>query len=72
MKEDTKKLFRELGYYSSLSFSIALAVLIGLGIGYWLDTRFNTSPWLTLIFLGFGVIAGFRNIYLAVKRSRRL
>jgi ATP synthase protein I len=72
MKEDTKKLFRELGYYSSLSFSIALAVLIGLGIGYWLDTRFNTSPWLTLIFLGFGVIAGFRNIYLAVKRSQRL
>ncbi len=73
MKEDTKKLFRELGYYSSLSFSIAIAMLIGLGIGYWLDTRvFNTSPWLTLIFLGFGVIAGFRNIYLAVKRSQRL
>ena len=72
MKEDTKKLFRELCYYSSLSFSIALAMVIGLGIGYWLDTRFNTSPWLTLIFLGLGVIAGFRNIYLAMKRSREL
>lgn len=73
MKEDTKKLFRELWYYSSLSFSIALAMVMGLGIGYWLDTRvFNTSPWLTLIFLGLGVIAGFRNIYLAMKRSREL
>ncbi|MEE9401976.1 MAG: AtpZ/AtpI family protein [Desulfobacteria bacterium] len=73
MEKDTKKLFRELWYYSSLSFSIALAMLIGLGIGYWLDTRiFHTSPWLTLIFLGLGVIAGFRNIYLAVQRSREL
>jgi ATP synthase protein I len=73
MEKDTKKLFRELWYYSSLSFSIALAMLIGLGIGYWLDNRiFHTSPWLTLVFLGLGVIAGFRNIYLAVKRSREL
>jgi ATP synthase protein I len=73
MKEETKKLFRELWYYSSLSFSIALSIVIGLGIGYWLDTRiFHTSPWLTLIFLGFGVVAGFRNIYLAVQKSRKL
>ena len=72
MKKETKKLFRELWYYSSLSFSIALAIVIGLGIGYWLDGRYNTSPWFTLIFLGLGVIAGFRNIYLAMKKSQRL
>jgi ATP synthase protein I len=73
MKDETKKLFRDLWYYSSLSFSIALSVIIGLGIGYWLDTRvFHTSPWFTLIFLGLGVIAGFRNIYLAMQKSRKL
>jgi ATP synthase protein I len=73
MKEETKKLFKELWYYSSLSFSIALAIVIGLAIGYWLDTRvFDTSPWFTLIFLVLGIIAGFRNIYLAMKRSRSL
>ena len=72
MKNETKKLFKELWYYSSLSFSIALSIVIGLGIGYWLDKRFDTSPWFTLIFLGFGVIAGFRNIYLAMKKSRKL
>jgi ATP synthase protein I len=72
MKDETKKLFRDLWYYSSLSFSIALSIVIGLGIGYWLDTRiFHTSPWFTLIFLGLGVIAGFRNIYLAVQKSRK-
>jgi ATP synthase protein I len=72
MQKETKKLFRELWFYSSLSFSIALSIVIGLGIGYWLDTKFETSPWLTLIFLGLGVIAGFRNIYLALQRARRL
>jgi len=72
MKKETKKLFRELWYYSSLSFSIALAIVIGLAIGYWLDTRYDTSPLLTLVFLGLGIIAGFRNIYLAMKKSQRL
>jgi ATP synthase protein I len=71
MKDETKKLFRDLWYYSSLSFSIALSIMIGLGIGYWLDARvFHSSPWFTLIFLGLGVVAGFRNIYLAMKKSR--
>jgi ATP synthase protein I len=72
MKKETKKQFRELWYYSSLSFSIAIAILIGLAIGFWLDTRYDTSPWFTLIFLGLGIIAGFRNIYLAIEKSRRL
>lgn len=72
MKKETKKLFRDLWYYSSLSFSIALAIVIGLAIGYWLDARYDTSPWCTLIFLGLGIIAGFRNIYLAMKKSQRL
>ncbi len=72
MEKETKKLFRELWYYSSLSFSIALAIVIGLAIGLWLDTRYDTSPWFTLIFLGLGIIAGFRNIYLAIEKSRRL
>lgn len=72
MKKETKKQFRELWYYSSLSFSIALAIVIGLAIGYWLDTRYDTSPLLTLVFLALGIIAGFRNIYLAMKKSQRL
>jgi len=70
MKEDTKKLFKQLWYYSSLSFSIALSIVIGLAIGVWLDKRYDTSPVWTLIFLVLGVIAGFRNIYLAMQKAR--
>jgi ATP synthase protein I len=62
----------ELAYFSSLGISVALAIFIGLGIGVWLDRKLDTSPWLTLIFLAFGIIAGFRNIALVIKRARKL
>ena len=71
MKRETRRYFRELAYYSSLGFQIALSIFIGLAIGVYLDRRFDTQPWLTLIFLGFGIAAGFRNIALAIKKSRK-
>ena len=72
MKKETYRSIRELAYYSSLGLSVALSIFIGLGIGVWMDGKFDTSPWLTLIFLGFGIAAAFRNIGLAVKKSRNL
>jgi ATP synthase protein I len=72
MNRETRRAFKELAYFSSLGISVALAIFIGLGIGVWLDRKFDTSPWLTLIFLGFGIIAGYRNIALVIKRARKL
>lgn len=72
MKKETRTWIRELAYFSSLGFSVSLAIFIGLGIGVYLDRRFDTSPWLTLVFLGFGIAAGYRNIGLAIKKSRNL
>ena len=72
MKKETRVWIRELAYYSSLGFSVSLAIFIGLGIGVYLDRRFDTSPWLSLVFLGFGIAAGYRNIGLAITKSRNL
>jgi ATP synthase protein I len=72
MKRETRRAYKDLAYFSSLGISVALAVFIGLGIGVWLDRKFDTSPWLTLIFLVIGIIAGFRNIALVIKRARKL
>jgi len=72
MDRETRRAFKDLAYYSSLGISVALAIFIGLGVGVWLDRKFDTSPWLTLIFLVFGIIAGFRNIALVIKRARKL
>jgi ATP synthase protein I len=72
MKKETRTWIRDLAYYSSLGFSVSLSIFIGLGIGVYLDRRLDTSPWLTLVFLGFGIAAGYRNIGLAIKKSRKL
>jgi ATP synthase protein I len=72
MNREKRRWIRELAYFSSLGFSVALAIFIGLAIGVYLDRRFNTTPWFTLIFLGLGIVAGYRNIGLAIKKSRKL
>lgn len=54
--------------YSAAGLELGLAVLLGLFLGQWLDKRFDTSPWLLLVCLIFGSIAGFRSLYRIVKR----
>jgi len=62
---------RELAYYSSLGFSVALSIFIGLAVGIYLDRRFATAPWCTRIFLVLGIIAGFRNIAIVIRKTRK-
>ena len=72
MEEETRRSLRELAYFSSIGLSVALSIFIGLAIGLWLDRKFGTSPWLMFTGLGMGIVAGYRNIGLAIKRSRKL
>jgi len=71
MKRESLRYLREIAYYSSIGFSVALSIVIGLAIGVYLDRKLETNPWLTLIFLGMGIAAGYRNIGLAIKKARR-
>jgi len=70
MEKETKQIFKDLAYYSSLGFSIALSIFIGLFIGLVLDRTFGTAPWLMFVFLGMGIVAGFRNIIRAMNKSK--
>ena len=72
MKKETRHYIKELAFFSTLGLSVALSIFIGLAIGVYLDRRWDTSPWLTLIFMGLGIAAGFKNIGLAIKKSRNL
>jgi len=51
--------------------------LIGLAMGYYLDKwllesyEINSSPWGLLIFLGLGIVSGFRNVYILTDRELR-
>ena len=71
MDKETGKRIRELGYFASLGMSVAFAIVIGLGIGYWLDKKFGTQPVLLLVGLAFGIAAGFSNIYRAGQKGKK-
>ncbi|MDF1590823.1 MAG: AtpZ/AtpI family protein [Desulfobacterales bacterium] len=72
MQRETRRYIRDLAYFGSLGFQIALPIVICYFIGNYLDEKvFHSSPWAALIFLVLGIAAGFRNIALAIKKIRK-
>jgi ATP synthase protein I len=73
MSESRKEMMKLLADFSTIGMSFAFSIFIGLGIGYYLDSKVfdgKTEPWLTLIFLGFGVAAAFLNLYrMAIRKD---
>ena len=67
MQEDRKKLYKRAMRYSAVGLEMGFSVAIGVAIGYGLDRYFHTGPWLTLIFLILGVVAGFRGLFSLMK-----
>jgi ATP synthase protein I len=68
MDRNKSDLFRTLGVVSSMGISFVLAIVIGVFIGLKLDKWLGTAPWFFFIFLLFGIVAGFRNLYIITKR----
>jgi len=61
------RLFYDLLKYSSLGLEMGAAVIIGLLFGVFLDRKFGTDPWLTLLFLGLGFAAAVRALIRAAR-----
>ncbi len=57
--------------YSALGLEMGVATLVGYGIGWWLDSKFGTEPYLTIIMLLFGIAAGFLSLIKAAKEINR-
>lgn len=66
-KEESDHSF--LRYFSliSIPFLLVVAPLCGYFLGYWLDWQFNTDPYLTFLFLFFGIVAAIREVYRMIK-----
>ena len=69
---DLKEAVWVLAVGSQIGLSIALPVIIGLAVGYSIDTRLGTLPWitllLTLIGAGVGPIMAYRWAISTVRR----
>jgi len=60
-----------LGSASVMGLHLVSGVIVGIAMGYYLDKYFGTKPWLTLIFLVFGIIAGYKNMFREMKRIQK-
>ncbi|MEW6614575.1 MAG: AtpZ/AtpI family protein [Thermodesulfobacteriota bacterium] len=65
--KNKRKLFRLIGRYSTIGLEMVISVVIGILFGWWLDRLFDTKPWLTMIFMLFGIVAGFRSLFRLLK-----
>jgi len=63
------KALYELLKLSTLGLEMGAAVVIGLLVGVWLDKQFHTSPWLTVLFLGFGFAAAAKAVIRAIRQG---
>lgn len=65
---DPRNGFRSAGLLLAIPTLLIVSPLGGFFIGDWLDGRFGTAPWLTMIFLVLGFVAGGRQVYLLYLR----
>ncbi len=66
MSKEQRKMFRELAEYSQVGMTFAFSIIIGFGIGWFLDNKVfhgSTAPYLSFLFLGVGIVAGFKNLW---------
>jgi ATP synthase protein I len=63
-----KKAYKQLLRFSSIGLEMGFSVAIGVGIGYLLDSYFDTKPWFLLIFFFVGIAAAFRSLFSLLKR----
>ena len=70
MDDETKKLIRTLGHLSTIGLAMGISIGIGALVGHYLDEKFGTEPWLFLVFLGFGIVAAFRSLYIMVSKIK--
>ena len=70
MDEKDRKLIRMIGVLSTVGLAMVFATMIGLFVGLKLDQWLGTSPWMTALFLLLGLIAGFRNLFIHVKKTQ--
>ena len=54
---------------ASIGIEMGAALVVGMGIGWFLDRTFGTRPWFLAIFTAFGIAAGFRNVLRAARRA---
>lgn len=67
----TRDAYRALSL-SSLGLEMGIAVILGLLFGRWLDGKLGTEPWMLIVFTAFGMAAGFKGVFRAMREADRI
>ncbi|MGA2226977.1 MAG: AtpZ/AtpI family protein [Syntrophobacteraceae bacterium] len=70
MKKEDKKSLMQAVMASTIGYQVAFAPFIGIGVGVFLDSKLGTFPYLTIVFLIFGIVAGGLNYYRFAKQQQ--
>jgi ATP synthase protein I len=65
------KLLKTTARLASVGIELSLSIVIGALGGRWLDGKLDTSPWLMIVGLILGVVAGFRSLIRTAQRANR-
>ncbi|MFQ5750452.1 MAG: AtpZ/AtpI family protein [bacterium] len=64
--QNSNKGFKGVALYIDLGLRFAIAILIGVAGGYWLDSKLHTMPLFLVLGLALGATSGFLTIYRTV------
>lgn len=67
-KKTDRKYWQTLASASVMGLHIVSGTVVGLVMGIYLDKWLQTKPWLTILFLIFGIIAGFMNMFRELRK----
>jgi ATP synthase protein I len=70
--KDAKKMWRSALRFSAVGLEMGVAVAIGYGVGWYLDRRFGTKPYLTIIWLLLGIGAAFYTIFRVARELNKM
>lgn len=63
--------WKGLGNAATVGLEFVLSIVLPMLFGVWLDEKLGTSPWMMVVWLGFGLAAGIRALMRAAKAATR-
>ena len=70
-EKDRASLIRSIGPLMNLGVTFALSIGGLAFLGHWLDRRWGTEPWMTLLGAVLGMVLGFVNLFRVVLPPRK-
>ncbi|MGE4468713.1 MAG: AtpZ/AtpI family protein [Desulfovibrio sp.] len=66
-----REIIDQLSTAGTIGLHLVCSTFVGMAFGWYLDKWLGTKPWLLLVMLIFGIIAGFRNVIHEMQRIQQ-